>query len=29
MTDGELLDHVEDALDWEPSVDESGVKISL
>lgn len=29
MTDGELLDHVEDALDWEPSVDVSDVDVSV
>ena len=29
MTDGELLDHVEDTLDWEPSVDVSDVDVSV
>ena len=29
MTDGELLDQVEDALDWEPSVDVSDVDVSV
>ena len=29
MTDGELLDRVEDALDWEPSVDVSDVDVSV
>lgn len=29
MTDGELLDDVEDALDWEPSVDASNVDVSV
>jgi len=29
MTDGELLDQVEDALDWEPSVDVSDVDVRV
>lgn len=29
MTDGELLEQVEDALDWEPSIDVSNVDVTV
>jgi osmotically-inducible protein OsmY len=29
MTDGELVDQVEDALDWEPSIDVSDVDVTV
>ena len=29
MTDGELLEQVEDALDWEPSIDVGNVDVTV